>query len=98
MQVPWAGPNSRFTEEFELQVIEVLLLARSQSQAAQYLELNWHQVHAVQAAAVRRGLERRDTEDIARVGLDETCAAKGSDSSKVRSVPSCSMRLCGKAV
>ena len=34
MQVPRAGLNSRFTEEFALQVIEVLLLARSQSQAA----------------------------------------------------------------
>ena len=77
MQVPWAGPNSRFTEEFELQVIEVLLLARSQSQAAQHLELNWHQVHAVQAAAVRRGLARRDTEDIARVGLDEKSFGRG---------------------
>ena len=58
-------------------MIDLLLLARSQSQAAQYLELNWHQVHAVQAAAVGRGLARRDTEDIARVGLDEKSFGRG---------------------
>ena len=77
MQVPWAGPGSLFTAEFELQVVDLLLLARSQSQAAQHLELNWHQVHAVQAAAVRRGLARRDTEDIARDGLDEKSFGRG---------------------
>ena len=77
MQVPWAAPGSRFTAEFEVQVIDLLLLARSQSQATQYLELNWHQVHSVQAAAVKRGLARRDTEDIARVGLDEKSFGRG---------------------
>jgi transposase len=77
MQVPWAFPGSRFTAEFEVQVIDLLLLARSQSQAARHLELNCHQVHAVQAAAVGRGLARRDTEDIARVGLDEKSFGRG---------------------
>jgi hypothetical protein len=30
MLVPWAGPDLRFTEDSELQVFEVLLVAQSQ--------------------------------------------------------------------
>jgi transposase len=75
--VPWANESSRFTVEFETHVIDLLLLARSQSQAARYLELSWHQVHDVQAAAVERGLERRSVEDIERVGLDEKSFGRG---------------------
>lgn len=77
MAVPWAAARSRFTVEFEAQAIDVLLLARSQSQAAQHLELSWHQVHDVQTAAVERGLQRRDVEDIERVGLDEKSFGRG---------------------
>lgn len=77
MAVPWAGAHSRFTVEFETQAIDLLLLTRSQSQAAGYLELSWHQVHDVQTAAVARGLERRSVEDIERVGLDEKSFGRG---------------------
>ena len=77
MAVPWANESSRFTVEFETQVIDLLLLARSQSQAARHLELSWHQVHDVQAAAVQRGLVRRNVEDIERVGLDEKSFGRG---------------------
>ena len=77
LEVPWASARTRFTVEFETQTIDLLLLARSQSQAAQHLELSWHQVHDVQAAAVERGLERRDLDDIERVGLDEKSFGRG---------------------
>jgi transposase len=77
MEVPWAATYSRFTVEFETQAIDVLLLARSQSQAAQHLELSWQQVHDVQACAVERGLARRNLEDIERVGLDEKSFGRG---------------------
>jgi transposase len=77
LEVPWASARSRFTVEFEKQTIDLLLLARSQSQAARYLELSWHQVHDVQAAAVERGLGRRDLDDIERVGLDEKSFGRG---------------------
>ncbi len=77
MLVPWAEAGSRFTAEFEAQVVDLLLLARSKSQPAQHLELNWHPVHAVQAAAVQRGGWRRDTEKIARGGLDEKSFGRG---------------------
>ena len=77
MTVPWAGAHSRFTLEFETQVIDLLLLARSQSQTAGYLKLSWHQIHDVQAAAVGRGLKRRNLEDLERVGLDEKSFGRG---------------------
>lgn len=77
MAVPWASVRSHFTAEFERLTIDLLLLARSQSQAARHLELSWHQVHDLQTAAVERGLERRRVEDIERVGLDEKSFGRG---------------------
>jgi len=50
---------------------------QSQSAAAQFLELDWHQVHRIQAAAVHRGMQRRNTEQIKRVGLDEKSFGRG---------------------
>lgn len=75
--VPWAGAGSRFTMEFEDRSVKLLLIAQSQSAAAEHLALNWHQVHRIQAAAVRRGLQRRSTEQISRVGLDEKSFGRG---------------------
>ena len=77
VEVPWASARSHFTVEFERRTIDLLLLARSQSQAARHLELSWHQVHDLQTAAVERGLERRSLEDIARVGLNEKSFGRG---------------------
>jgi transposase len=77
MTVPWAQGGSRFSLEFEKQAVDLLLLARSQSQAARYLELSWHQVNDIQTAAVERGLSRRSVEDIERVGLDEKSFGRG---------------------
>jgi len=75
--VPWVGAGSRFTIEFEAESVQLLLIAQSQSAAAQFLELDWHQVHRIQAAAVQRGMQRRSTEQIKRVGLDEKSFGRG---------------------
>jgi len=56
--------------EFEVESVQLLLIAQSQSAAAQFLELDWHQVHRIQAAAVQRGMQRRSTEQ--RNGSDST--------------------------
>jgi len=77
VDVPWATGSSKFTVEFEARSVELLLAARSQSQAASYLRLGWRQVHRIQEAAVARGLERRSTEEIRRVGLDEKSFGRG---------------------
>lgn len=77
VSVPWAGAGSRFTMEFEASAVRLLLIAQSQSAAAEYLQLSWQQVHRIQAAGVERGLRRRDTEQISRVGLDEKSFGRG---------------------
>lgn len=76
ISVPWAGGASRFTEEFECRAIELLLAASSQKHAAVFLHLGWGQIHQLQARAVERGLSRRSTESIRRVGLDEKSFGK----------------------
>lgn len=77
VDVPWATGSSKFTLEFEARSVELLLAARSQSQAAGFLRLGWRQVHEIQERAVARGLERRSTEQIERVGLDEKSFGRG---------------------
>lgn len=77
LSVPWAQAGSRFTMAFEQMALKVLLIAQSQKAAAEHVRLNWHQVHNIQAAAVKRGLQRRSTEQIKRVGLDEKSFGRG---------------------
>ncbi len=77
INVPWAGPNSRFTLLFESLAIDVMLAAKSLKEAAKLLGLSWDQVHHIQARAVDRGLARRDLEEIKYVGIDEKSFLKG---------------------
>lgn len=75
--LPWATGRSRFTLEFEGKSVRLLLIAQSQSAAAEYLQLSWPQMHRIEASAVERGLQRRRTEHISRVGLDEKSFGRG---------------------
>ena len=68
---PWAGKNSRFTLMFEAFAIRVLIAARSVEEARKLLGLNWHQVEAIKARAVERGLKRREEVEIPFIGIDE---------------------------
>lgn len=77
IQVPWAGPNSRFTLLFERLAIDVMIAAKSIKEAARLLGLSWDQVHAIQARAVERGLARRALDEIKHVGIDEKSFLKG---------------------
>jgi transposase len=71
LKTPWAGKNSRFTLMFEAFAIRVLKAARSVEEARKLLDLNWHQVNAIKARAVERGLARRKEEPVRYVGIDE---------------------------
>lgn len=71
LKTPWAGKNSRFTLMFEAFAIRVLKAARSVEEARKLLSLNWHQVNAIKARAVERGLARRKEEPVRYVGIDE---------------------------
>jgi transposase len=69
--VPWAEPGGRFTRLFERFAIDVLLCARSLTQAADLLGLSWDEVEHILKRAVGRGLARRKLEGLAHVGIDE---------------------------
>lgn len=71
VQPPWAGKHSRFTLLFERFAIRVLKAARSVEEARKLLKLNWHQVNAIKARAVERGLARREERAIPYLGIDE---------------------------
>lgn len=75
--VPWAGENSRFTALFERFAIDVLLAAKSITQARELLRLSWDQIHLIQLKAVERGLNRRQADPIKHAGIDEKNFGKG---------------------
>lgn len=71
VQPPWAGKHSHFTLLFEAFAVRVLQAARSVEEARKLLGLNWHQVEAIKARAVERGLSRRKEVVIPYIGIDE---------------------------
>lgn len=79
VDAPWAGKHSRFTLLFEAFAIRVLKAARSVEEARKLLGLNWHQVEAIKARAVERGLTRRKNIKIPYIGIDEKQFRSGQD-------------------
>lgn len=77
--IPWAEPHGRFTLMFEAFAIEVLQAASSIERARGLLRLSWNSVQRLMNRAVERGLERRSTEQIRNVGLDEKSFGRGQD-------------------
>jgi len=76
VKLPWAEPSSRFTELFEALAIE-WLKAASQKAVAELLKLSWDEIHGIMERAVNRGLKRRKTEAVSRIGVDEKAFRKG---------------------
>jgi transposase len=75
--VPWASKHSRFTLMFEAFAIEVLLACGSIKSAIALLGISWSSGQQIMDRAVQRGLARRDTEKIERVGMDEKSFRRG---------------------
>ncbi len=75
--VPWAEPGSRFTLLFEQFALDVILAARSLTQAGDLLGLDWDAVQRIMGRAVERGLARRQLEGLAHVGIDEKSFRSG---------------------
>ena len=71
VMAPWAEKHSRFTLLFEDFAICVLQAAGNVKDAAELLKLNWHQINAIKARAVERGLKRRVDEPVPYLGIDE---------------------------
>ena len=77
VRVPWAEPESRFTLHFEAFAVAVMVACRSLTQAADLLRLHWDSVQRLIDRAVARGLARRSTEGVRRVGLYEKSFQRG---------------------
>lgn len=70
VEVPWAGPRSRFTMLFETSAIDWLMEASVQA-VSRRLGISWDESWTITRRAVERGLERRQIEDLREVGVDE---------------------------
>lgn len=79
VDLPWAEPHGRFTLMFQAFAIRVLQASASIEQGRQLLGLSWRSAQDIMSTAVRRGMEVRDMEDIAYVGIDEKSFGKGHD-------------------
>ena len=76
VRLPWAEPNGRFTLLFERLAID-WLQAASQKAVAERLGLSWDEVHGIMDRAVKRGLARRQAEELPHIGVDEKAFRKG---------------------
>jgi transposase len=76
VKLPWAEAGSRFTELFEALAIEWLKHA-SQQAVGDQLQLSWDEIHGIMERAVKRGLARRQAEEIPHLGVDEKAFRKG---------------------
>jgi len=76
-RAPWAEPGSRFTLAFDGYAIEVLLAARSLSSGSELLSIDWETAHRIRERAVKRGLKRRQLENISYLGVDEKSFGRG---------------------
>jgi transposase len=73
--VPWADGKSSFTALFERLVIS-LLGEMTISGVAKVLTLTWSEVDTIMRRAVARGLERRSSRILRRIGIDEKSVKK----------------------
>jgi transposase len=77
VKVPWAEAGSRWTLAFEALAIEVLRACGSVNEGAGWLRLDWRAAQRIMDRAVRRGLERRQLEELPYLGMDEKSFRKG---------------------
>jgi len=75
MPIPFAEKRSRFTSRFEMAVL-VWLKSSPISEVAANFKLSWDEVDGIMQRAVRRGLARRESTPVARLGIDETSYQK----------------------
>lgn len=64
---------------FEAFAIAVLQASGTVKQAAELLRMDWDSVQTIMERAVARGLIRRSTEEVTRLGMDEKSFGRGQD-------------------
>ena len=78
VQVPWAEPYGRFTALFERLAID-LMLECSTSAASEILGISWDEADGIKQRAVKRGLARKKSQPLKRLGVDEKAFGRGQD-------------------
>ena len=76
--VPWTEKFARFTRLFERLAID-LMRECSVLAACDILGISWDEADGIKQRAVARGLERKKTKPVPRVGVDEKSAGRGQD-------------------
>ena len=75
--LPWAAPGTRFTEVFEMKVIQTLHSLQNITLVCKVLSVSWDEVFGVMKRAVERGLSRREVGTLKHIGVDEKAWRKG---------------------
>ena len=75
--VPWADRYQRVTKLMAQAVVVWLQSCQNISEVAKVMRLDWHTVNTIMEAAVERGLQRREAEEIEHLGLDEKSFRRG---------------------
>ncbi len=78
VQVPWAEPYGRFTKRFERLAID-LLQECSIRAVCEGLRISWDEADGIKQRAVARGLLRKQTQPVRRLGVDEKSAGRGQN-------------------
>jgi transposase len=76
--VPWAEKYGRFSRLFERLAIDVLQEC-SVSAACLLLRISWDEADGIKQRAVARGLRRKQTQPVKRLGVDEKSAGRGQN-------------------
>ncbi len=77
IDIPWSRPNSHFTSYFELFAINLLQATFNQTKASEILRISFSQINTIMQNAVKRGLARREKEELEYIGIDEKSMKKG---------------------
>ena len=77
INIPWSQTNSHFTSAFEMFTIDLLQATFNQTRAAQILRISFSQINTIMKNAVKRGIHRREKENLEYIGIDEKSMKKG---------------------
>jgi transposase len=75
--VPWAERYQRVTKLLAQAVIVWLQACGNVDKVAAIMRLDWSTVNSIMKAAVKRGLQRREAEPVAHLGMDEKSFRRG---------------------
>lgn len=85
--IKFADERVSFTYDFERKTILTLQLSMNKSKTATYLNTSFEVIHNIMQRAVKRGLSRRDLDDVRIISLDEKSIFEGHNYITILSDP-----------